>query len=58
MSRPTFTASGSAYGLGTILAVSISWHANQAVLWAILHGLFSWLYVIYYLFTHDGWTWL
>lgn len=56
MSKPSYT--GPAYGLGTILAVSISWHANQAILWAILHGLFSWLYVIFHLFTSDEWTWL
>ena len=26
----------------------ISWTANKSLLWAILHGLLSWLYVIYY----------
>lgn len=33
---------------GTALAIAISWSANQSVLWAIIHGVFSWLYVIYY----------
>ncbi|MFA7331621.1 MAG: hypothetical protein WC326_11180 [Candidatus Delongbacteria bacterium] len=35
-------------GLGTALAVTISWSLNKSLLWAILHGIFSWFYVIYY----------
>jgi hypothetical protein len=26
----------------------ISWTANKSLLWVIVHGLLSWLYVIYY----------
>lgn len=37
---------------GTALAIAISWSANHSVLWAILHGVFSWLYVIYYVVVH------
>lgn len=33
---------------GSALAIAISWSANKSILWAIFHGLFSWLYVIYY----------
>lgn len=33
---------------GTALAIAISWSVNKSILWAILHGFFSWLYVIYY----------
>lgn len=33
---------------GTALAIAISWSANKSVLWAILHGILSWVYVIYY----------
>jgi len=36
------------YLLGSILAVVLSWEAHHAVLRAILHGLLSWFYVIYY----------
>jgi hypothetical protein len=38
------------YGIsfGTALAIAISYTNNHSVLWAIIHGLFSWLYVIYY----------
>ncbi len=38
----------SGIGFGTALAIAISWSVNHSILWAILHGLFSWLYVIYY----------
>ena len=34
---------------GTALAIVISYTHNKSVLWAIIHGLFSWLYVIYFL---------
>lgn len=35
-------------GFGSALAITISWSTNQSILWAILHGIFSWGYVIYY----------
>ena len=35
-------------GFGSALAITISWSANQSILWAIAHGIFSWFYVIYY----------
>jgi hypothetical protein len=38
-------------GFGTALAIAISWTTNQSILWAIIHGLFSWFYVIYYAIT-------
>lgn len=33
---------------GAVLAITISWSVNHSILWAIIHGCFSWLYVIYY----------
>lgn len=42
-------ATRSGIGFGTALAIAISWSLHQSVLWAIIHGVFSWLYVIYYL---------
>ncbi|MDH4071078.1 MAG: hypothetical protein OEV30_11730 [Ignavibacteria bacterium] len=33
---------------GSALAISISWSLNHSILWAIIHGFFSWIYVIYY----------
>jgi len=40
--------------LGTVIAVVASWSRNSSVLWAILHGIFSWLYVIYFVLTRDS----
>lgn len=34
--------------MGTALAMTISWSVNKSILWAIIHGFFSWFYVIYY----------
>lgn len=41
----------SGIGLGAAIAVAISWSLNHSILWAILHGLFSWFYVLYFAFT-------
>jgi len=35
-------------GLGSAIAVAISWSINKSILWAILHGFCSWFYVIYF----------
>lgn len=41
---------GVKYGasFGSALAIAISYTTNKSVLWAIIHGIFSWLYVIYF----------
>lgn len=39
---------GSGIGLGSIIAVVLSWSVNHSILWAILHGVLSWFYVIYW----------
>jgi len=41
-------------GLGSAIAVAISWSLHKSIIWAIIHGIFSWFYVIYYAFTRDG----
>ena len=35
-------------GIGCALAITISYTANHSIMWAILHGICSWLYVIYF----------
>ena len=35
-------------GFGTALAITISWSANKSLLWAVIHGVLSWVYVVYY----------
>lgn len=34
-------------GFGCALAIAISYTTNQSILWAIIHGIFSWLFVLY-----------
>ncbi|MBS1928659.1 MAG: hypothetical protein IT254_04585 [Chitinophagaceae bacterium] len=36
-------------GLGSLLAVVISWERNHSILWAIFHAICGWLYVIYFI---------
>lgn len=36
------------YGLGTALAITISYTSWKSITWAMLHGLFGWGYVLYY----------
>ncbi len=36
---------------GSALAIAISWSTNHSILWAIIHGILSWFYVIYYALT-------
>jgi len=38
-------------GFGSALAMVISFTTHQSVLWAVIHGVFSWLYVVYFLLT-------
>jgi hypothetical protein len=35
-------------GFGSALAIAISYSNNHSILWAIIHGIFGWLYVIYF----------
>ena len=41
-------------GLGSAIAVAISWSLHKSIVWAVIHGIFSWLYVIYYALTRPG----
>jgi len=43
--QPVYVGPG--VGLGTIIAVVVSWSRNKSILWAIIHGILGWLYVIY-----------
>lgn len=33
---------------GSALAIAISWTTNRSILWAMIHGVLSWFYVLYY----------
>jgi hypothetical protein len=41
-------AASSGISLGSAIAVSVSWSLYHSLVWAIVHGALSWLYVIYY----------
>ena len=36
---------------GSALAIAISWSEHRSILWAIVHGFLSWLYVVYFALT-------
>ena len=38
-------------GIGAALAIVCSWQRNRSILWAILAGILSWFYVIYFALT-------
>ena len=40
---------------GAVLAMVISYVKWQSIGWAVLHGLFNWVYVIYYVIKY-GWS--
>jgi len=40
-------------GLGSVIAVVCSWQRNRSILWAILAGILSWFYVIYFALTRQ-----
>jgi tetrahydromethanopterin S-methyltransferase subunit G len=39
------------YAMGMTLAMILSWERSHSILWCMLHGLFSWGYVIYFAVT-------
>jgi protein-S-isoprenylcysteine O-methyltransferase Ste14 len=41
-------------GLGSVIAAITSWERNKSVLWAILSGIFSWFYVVYFVITRKN----
>lgn len=53
MEEPFTQATRSGIGLGTVIAVVCSWDRNRSILWAILAGILSWLYVIYYALSRE-----
>lgn len=37
--------------MGTALAITLSWSRNHSILWAIVHGVLSWFYVVWFAIT-------
>lgn len=49
--RPSDDGASIAYMSGMALAMILSWSRNASILWCMLHGAVSWVYVIYFAFT-------
>lgn len=45
------TVTQTGIGLGSAIAVVCSWQRNRSILWAILAGILTWFYVIYFALT-------
>ena len=52
-SRITQTAVNNGIGIGSAIAIVISWDRNKSVLYALLHGILGWLYVIYFVIVRE-----
>jgi len=51
VNHTTNTVTQTGIGLGSAIAVVCSWQRNRSILWAILAGILSWFYVIYFALT-------
>lgn len=40
--------------LGSTLAIVCSWDRNRSIIWAIIAGVLSWFYVIYFALTRNA----
>ncbi|MFN3423667.1 MAG: hypothetical protein ACK4UL_11205 [Novosphingobium meiothermophilum] len=54
MTGRTEGAAKAGIGLGSAIAVAISWSVNKSIVWAAIHGVLSWLYVLYFAVTRPG----
>lgn len=45
------TSARAGVSMGSALAIAISWSEHRSILWAIIHGFLSWLYVAWYAIT-------
>lgn len=37
------------YAIGSLLAVILSWSISHSFWWCVLHFIFGWLYVVYWI---------
>ncbi len=54
MKRHVEGATRAGIGIGSALAVAISWSLHKSIVWAAIHGVLSWLYVIWFALTRPG----
>jgi hypothetical protein len=48
------SAAKAGISLGSAIAVAISWSVNKSIVWAVIHGVLSWFYVVYFALTRPG----
>ena len=46
------TKAKSGIGIGTVLAMILSYTKWHSILWTLIHGFFGWCYVIYYIIVY------
>lgn len=44
----TYQAAKAGISFGSALAIAISWSVHHSIIWAIIQGFLSWLYVAWY----------
>jgi hypothetical protein len=49
----SFQMAKAGVSFGSALAIAISWSQHHSILWAIIHGFLSWLYVAWYALTRS-----
>ncbi|HEY1459921.1 MAG TPA: hypothetical protein VGH59_07685 [Casimicrobiaceae bacterium] len=42
------TVASTGISFGSALAITISWSKWHSILWAVIHGIFGWFYVVYF----------
>jgi hypothetical protein len=53
LAQAAHTMTESGIGLGAVIAIVLSWHRNKSIFYAIIHGILSWFYVIYFHLTRE-----
>lgn len=43
-----YEAAKAGISFGSALAIAISWSVHHSIIWAIIHGFLSWIYVVWY----------
>jgi hypothetical protein len=49
-----FLAASGGFGLGSVLAIVLSWDRNRSILLAVIHAFFGWLYVLWFALTRSS----
>ena len=47
-----YTEVSGGIGIGTIIAMYLSWTMWHSIPWVIVHGLISWVYIVYFFFMY------